>query len=70
MYTASFPDGTIYAIKLPADIYAQLMAFVDADGTVDASLGPVHGNYLMFAGYKIKITKYEVTDTTFKVRLV
>lgn len=70
MYTASFPDGTTFAINLPPNIYAQLMTHVDADGTVDASVGPVHGNYLMFAGYKIKITKYEVTETTYKVRLV
>jgi len=69
MYSASFPDGTIYAIHLPKPIYDQLMTHVDADGTVDASL-EVHGNYLMFAGYKIKITKYEVTETTYKVRIV
>lgn len=66
---AMFPDGTIHAIDLPADIYKALMRRVSADGTVDADVGPVYGNYLMFSGYKIKVTKYEVTETTYKVRL-
>ena len=70
MYTASFPDGTIHAAKLPAKILEQLMTHVTPDGTVDAAAGEVHGNYLMFAGYKIKVTKYEVTPSTYKVRLV
>lgn len=67
---ATYPDGTIHAIDLPKDIYDQLMAQCSADGTVDAHVGPVCGNYLMFAGYKIKVTKYEVTEHTYKVRLV
>lgn len=70
MYTASFPDGTINAIDLPTDIYNDLMKHVSADGTVDASLGPVHGNYINFGTYKVNVTIYEVTETTFKVRLV
>lgn len=70
MYTAMFPDGTTYAANLPPDVYAQLMEHVTIDGTVDAAAGEVHGNYLMFAGYKIKITKYQITPTTYKVRLV
>jgi hypothetical protein len=70
MYTANFPDGTTYAIKLPSDIYAKLMSHVDIEGIINASAGDVHGNYLDFAGYKVKITKLEVTPTGYKVRLV
>ena len=70
MYTHPFPDGTIHAIDLPADIYAQFMKHVDVDGTVDDSLGPVHGNYINYSTYRIKVTIYEVTETTFKVRIV
>jgi hypothetical protein len=70
MYQASYPDGTIHAIDLPPDIYNQLMAHVDVEGTIDNSVGPVFGNYIMFAGYKVKVTIYEVTDKTYKVRIV
>lgn len=70
MYSASFPDGTIHAVNLPADLYKALMARVSADGTVDAGVGEVHGNYMMYAGYKVKIAKYEVTPTTYRIRLV
>jgi len=70
MYTASFPDGTIHAIRLPTKVYDALMQFVDAEGVVDEAAGPVYGNYLMFSGYKVKISKFEVTPTTYKVRIV
>lgn len=82
MYLTSFPDGTIYAIKLPPEIYAKLMTRVSADGTVDYVMESIHGNYMDFCGYKVKITKYEVMPgkpqtsvseeipPTFKVRLV
>lgn len=70
MYTANFPDGTTYAVKLPPEIYAKLMSHVDIEGFVSAGAGMVHGNYLDFSGYKVKITKIEVTPTEYKVRLV
>lgn len=70
MYSAMFPDGTIHAIQLPKHIYDALMAFVSADGTVDPAAGPVYGNYMMFSGYKVKVTKYQITPDTYKVRLV
>lgn len=67
---AMFPDGTIHAVDLPDNLYAQLKAQTDAEGFVDASVGPVFGNYLMYAGYKVKVTIVHVTPTTYKVRLV
>lgn len=70
MYITTFPDGTINAIKLPLDIYNDLMKHVTPDGTVAEAAGPVYGNYLMFSGYKIKVTKYDVTPSSYKVRLV
>lgn len=70
LYQFSYPEGCINAIDLPADIYADLMRHVSADGTLDASIGPVYGNYVNFGTYRIKVTIYEVTPTTYKVRLV
>ena len=69
MYMSNFPDGTIAARDLPADIYLELMKNVAADGTLYPSIGPVHGNYVNFATYKVRVTIYEVTDSTYKVRL-
>ena len=70
MYWHPYPDGTIHAIDLPPDIYSNLMQHVTADGTVSDALGPVYGNYINFGTYRIKVTIYEVTPTTFKIRLV
>ncbi len=70
MYSFPFPDGTINAIDLPPDVYAQFMQHVSVDGIVDESLGPVHGNYINFGTYRIKVTIFEVTDKTYKARIV
>jgi hypothetical protein len=59
-YYAAFPDGTIHAARLPAHVYEALNPA--ADGTVNPAPGSVHGNYMEFAGYKVKITKYEVSS--------
>ena len=70
MYFHPYPDGTINAIDLPPDIYRDLMQHVTADGTVSNSLGPVHGSYINFGTYRVNVTIYEVTETTFKIRLI
>lgn len=69
MYMASFPDGTINAIDLPPDIREQLYRHVDSTGALDSSIGPVHGSYIDWCGYRVNVTIYEVTDITYKVRL-
>ncbi|WP_407305371.1 hypothetical protein [Acinetobacter sp.] len=66
----NFPDGTILTDDLPSDLRAQLRGMADAEGILSANAGPVYGNYLMFAGYKVKVKIVEATDKTYKVQLV
>lgn len=54
-----WPDGTIHADKLPRHIHEQLMAYVDEWGNVSPEAGRIMGNYLMFAGFKVKVVVYE-----------
>lgn len=64
-----WPVGTINAIDLPPDIYAALMNYVAEDGTVAPEL-PVHGSYILFSGYKVRVRIEASTHETFVVRLI
>jgi len=66
----TFPDGTINAIDLPPDVREQLYRYVDVEGILSNAVGPVYGNYVNFAGYKVNVKIIEATDKTYKVKLV
>lgn len=71
-YPYPWPIGTVHADELPPEIYDELTDYVVDDAVSEAL--PVHrtpteGPYVMFSGYKVRVTIELVSEDTMIVRL-
>lgn len=73
IYPYPWPPGTCHFVDLPLGIQQELLSHVvDGDLVMDDLV--VHrtateGPYISFAGWKVRVTILEVTETTYTVRL-